>query len=572
MMKIIPGFQRLASSSQEKNATDMKMKEERKRYTSLVVACADEFIDIFSDACDRSFKSDISAAIHHQRIEKVLQDVDIADMLTVESAHRIFKRCYGWRTWIHAPEEGVRGMIRESITMYYGPLKEILSNVHTITKEACAMAMEECELLQAPGNEALKQIMEDQAYQAIDSWKTTTWDQLARNLHAEVEFPAPERFRSLRTSIDQLLQHEAMMQAQRLVQHYQNMIEISMKSLALGGKDIAAMRRDELTSHAISPGVMKEPIAMAEFYMGWLEKKNRFGRWQRRWFVISAAKKRMWYFAHPEEQPARGAASLVGCAIYPDVVEEDSFNELVFRLVFRPTEKDKQSQEDSQQWLSMLTPGAPGKTKSGISSLTLRASTSSSKAEWIDMIGKAILGETIKPCPTHVCNITADIGGTTERKISTQVFPQGEEEIQQQGGEESREEKQKGRRRPMRQSTKRTDTRVASFSISKEVCNEDQHEEEDEEDPTVLSEDCLAAEQALFEEISEQASRAVPSHEETIMLSCIAEAVRNYMVDSQKLITEQASKIIADGMLPMLHKDELHTNLLKAILNPSETS
>ena len=564
-MKIIPGFQQQSSKqgAREKSSAEAN-KEERKRYTSLVVACAEEFIDIFSDACNQSFKSDISAAIHHQRIEKVLRDVDITDMLSVESAHRIFKRAYGWKTWIHAPEEGVRGMIRESITMYYGPLKQILSDVHTITREACAMALEECQLLQAPGNEALKQLMEEQAYDAIDCWKTITWDQLARNLHAEVEFPAPERFRSLRASIDRLLQHEAMMQAQRLVQHYQNMIEISMKSLALGGNDIAAMRRNELTSHAINPSLTKEPIAMAEFYMGWLEKRNRFGRWQRRWFVVSAAKKRLWYFAHPEEQPARGAASLVGCAIYPDVVQEDSFNELVFRLVFRQNEGDVQ--DDSQQWLNMLTPGAPGKTKSGIMSLTLRASTLGAKAEWMDMIGKAILGESIKPS-RNVCDINAEIGGTTERKISTQVFP--EEEDEESGEKTTDEEGKQNRRRPMRQSTKRTNTTIASFSISKVECDDDQ---EEEEDVGTVTDECLAAEMALFDEIAQQASQSTPSHEETIMLSCISEAVRNYMVDSQKLITEQASKIIADGMLPMLHKDELHTSLLKAILNPSEAS
>ena len=564
-MKIIPVFQQSPRRETRDKSTADANKEQRKQYTSLVVACAEEFIDIFSDACNHSFKSDIAAAIHHQRIEKVLQDVNIADMLSVESAHRIFKRCYGLRTWIYAPEEGVRGMIRESITMYYDPLKQILSDVHKITREACSISIEECQLMQAPGNEALKQLLEEQAYDAIDCWKTTTWDQLARNLHAEVEFPAPERFRSLRASIDRLLEHEAMMQAQRLVQHYQNMIEISMKGLSLAGKDIASMRRSELTSHAINPNMTKEPIAMDEFYMGWLEKRNRFGRWQRRWFVVSAARKKMWYFAHPEEQPARGAASLVGCAIYPDVVEEDSINELVFRLVFR--QEGGETQDDSHQWLNMLTPGAPGKTKSGITSLTLRASTTSSKAEWMDMIGKAILGESIKPSAdsTNVCNITAEIDGTAERKISTQVFPEDEEPAQEETAQKDPNEQKQDRRRPVRQSTKRTNTTIASFSISKEECDDN-----DDDDDEQTKEDSLLKELALFEEIAEQASQAVPSHEETIMLSCIADAVKHYMLDSQKLITEQASKIIADGMLPMLRKDELHTSLLKAILNPSD--
>ena len=183
------------------------------------------------------------------------------------------------------------------------------------------------------------------------------------------------------------------------------------------------------------------------------------------------------------------------------------------------------------------------------------------------MIGKAILGESIKPSAdsTNVCNITAEIDGTAERKISTQVFPEDEEPAQEETAQKDPNEQKQDRRRPVRQSTKRTNTTIASFSISKEECDDN-----DDDDDEQTKEDSLLKELALFEEIAEQASQAVPSHEETIMLSCIADAVKHYMLDSQKLITEQASKIIADGMLPMLRKDELHTSLLNAILNPSD--
>ena len=534
-----------------------------KKYTSMVVDCSEEFIDLFSDACNSSMKSEISEAIHHQRIHRVLKEVDVNDKLTVESAHRIFKRCYGWRTWIHAPEEGVRGMIRESITLYYAPLKLILDDVDGITREACAMAFEECTILNTPANEGLKQLMEQQAYESIDEWKMTTWEQLARNLHAEVEFPAPERFRALRSSIDRLLEQEAMMQAERLVHHYQNMIQISMKSLSLRQSDIVAMRRDEIGSHAIltSHHADTEEVVVphAEFYMGWLEKKNRFGRWQRRWFVISAEKKRLWYFSHPEEQPARGAASLVGCSIFPDVMDDDS-GQLAFKLVFRT------SDQQSQNWFD----GFAGKTKSAIVSLTLRASSKSSKLEWMDMIGRAILGQSIKSA-THsngnIIDITADANTReAERKISTQIFE--EEEEQQQ--EEQSTGQQAERKRPTRTRTLR------SHGVSFAAVNESNNDSDDETTFVDAQDDApdqerLAREISLFEEISEQAASAVPSNEESIMLECVTKAVREYMVDSQKSITEQASKIIADGMLPMLHKESLHANLLK-VLNASASS
>jgi hypothetical protein len=553
--------QQLASSQAVNNSKDGE--EAFKKYTSMVVECSEEFIDLFSDACNSSMKSEISEAIHHQRIHKVLKQVDVNDQLTVESAHRIFKRCYGWRTWIHAPEEGVRGMIRESITLYYAPLKLILDDVDGITREACAMAFEECTMLNTPANEGLKQLMEQQAYESIDEWKMTTWEQLARNLHAEVEFPAPERFRALRSSIDRLLEQEAMMQAERLVQHYQNMIQISMKSLSLRQSDIVAMRRDEIGSHAILTShniAQTEDVVVphAEFYMGWLEKKNRFGRWQRRWFVISAEKKRLWYFSHPEEQPARGAASLVGCSIFPDVMDDDS-GQLAFRLVFRAAD------QQYQNWFD----GFAGKTKSAIVSLTLRATSKNSKLEWMDMIGRAILGQSIKSAPRvngNTIDITAESNTQeAERKISTQVFDDEEEET-----ETEKEQHQTERKRPTRTRTLR------SHGVSFAAVNESNNDSDDEttfvdarDDGT--DEERLAKEISLFEEISEQAAAAVPSNEEAIMLECVTKAVREYMIDSQKSITEQASKIIADGMLPMLHKENLHANLLK-VLNASASS
>lgn len=499
-----------------------------------VVECAEEFIDLFSDACNSSLKSEIATAIHHQRIHRDLQQVDMESHLHVDSVHRIFKRCYGWRTWIHAPEEGVRGMIRELITLYYDPLKRVLDDVHGITRKAAELAMEECELLKAPRNEGLKQLMEEQAYESIDEWKDKTWDQLSRNLHAEVEFPDPQRFQSLRRAIDTLLEEESRKQTERLINHYQNMIQISMKSLKLQHADIVAMKRESLSSHTINleaRSVAAEPLACAQFYMGWLEKKNRFGRWQRRWVVLSAEKKRLWYFAHPEEQPARGAASLVGCSVFPDL-HEDGANELTFRVSFAEDTTTRPTTNDKAFFYG-------GKTKSDMSCLTLRAPTMSSKSEWLDMIGKAIVGESIKDSPLMASESNA------ERKISTQIFEEDEPGMEEKHEEE--ETKQKRTKKPVRTKT------LKSHGVTIE---------DEEEDDTQR----LEAEKALFNEIAQQTETAAPSDEETIMLACVTKAVQEYMVGCQSSICEQASKIIADGMLPMLHRDELHTYLLNVLI------
>lgn len=120
------------------NAVDLA----RQRHTSLAVSAADELVDLFHDCVNKSFKADISDALHHERVAKLLLEVDLEAQLSVENCHRVFKRCYGFSTWLYAPEDGIRGMIREGITAYYAPLQQILKDVHELTVSAFSMSLE----------------------------------------------------------------------------------------------------------------------------------------------------------------------------------------------------------------------------------------------------------------------------------------------------------------------------------------------------------------------------------------------------------------------------------------------
>lgn len=430
---------------------------------------------------------------------------------------------------------------------------------------ALSLVLQEAKILQTPGNESLKQLMEEQALDSIEAWRSSTWQQLSANLHAEHEFPAPERFRGLKSSIDRLLEHEANAQAERLVEHYRNMIDVAMKRMS-----VSDLRRRELASHALpvsavtANGKPSQPVPIGEFYMGWLEKKNRFGKWQRRWVVLSPEKRKLYYFAHPEENPARGAASLIGCHVFPEVFEDGEFDEMAFKLVFK--------REPGQPTGLDMPFNLGGKTKTSVA-LTLRSSSAGTKAEWLDMIGKAILGDSIrnKRSTGSGIDLVADssgVEGKTERKISSQIFEDnGNERV-------SDAQPSQERRRPKRRSKS-----VVSFSIGQSGVEEADDGGDDGSDdgnhleqdapvshPEIVSEEALAEELALFEEISKQAESALPSAEEALMLECISKAVRSYMIDSQRLIVEQAAKIVKDGMLPFKHARELHDELLKGVL------
>ncbi len=290
------------------------------------------------------------------------------------------------------------------------------------------------------------------------------------------------------------------------------------------------------------------------------------GKWQRRWVVLSPEKQKLYYFAHPEENPARGTASLVGCHVFPEVFEDGEFDELAFKLVFK--------QAPGQAAGLDLPFSFGGKTKQA-AALTLRAGSAGTKAEWLDMVGKTILGESdVRGAGGKgsgglgaQVDLVVDASGKAERKISSQVF---EDEDGSKGEKEGATRGDSERRRP-----KRRGKSLASFSIGKRGIEEAVDGELDDggddegqsmDRSELISDEALADELALFEEVSAQAEQALPSAEEAIMLECISQAVRSYMLDSQRLIVEQASKIVKDGMLPFKHARELHDELLGVVL------
>ena len=282
--------------------------------------------------------------------------------------------------------------------------------------------------------------------------------------------------------------------------------------------------------------------------------------------MLSPEKQKLYYFAHPEENPARGTASLVGCHVFPEVFEDGEFDELAFKLVFK--------QAPGQAAGLDLPFSFGGKTKQA-AALTLRAGSAGTKAEWLDMVGKTILGESdVRGAGGKgsgglgaQVDLVVDASGKAERKISSQVF---EDEDGSKGEKEGATRGDSERRRP-----KRRGKSLASFSIGKRGIEEAVDGELDDggddegqsmDRSELISDEALADELALFEEVSAQAEQALPSAEEAIMLECISQAVRSYMLDSQRLIVEQASKIVKDGMLPFKHARELPGELLGGVL------
>lgn len=568
-----------------------------------VSGATNDFIAAFTLLCNTTFKGRIVAAIHPRTIHSTLAEVNLEEVLGKEAAYSNYKR--GVHNWLIAPEDGVRHLLRNTFLLFEPPLRGILSNIHAAMADAAKAAMERSASKRKGKTTALEEnlnaMLLSQALQAIATWRDQTWDQLAGNLHAEAEFPSPQRFETLKTRLQQLLGAVAARRAAHMAAEHKRMLAASLGySLQSLAATNAASGKGPPSPVAAAPVAPSKPVdvipSWSEFYMGWMEKKNRHGMWQRRWFALSVRQQRLWYFQHPEEQPARGTISLHGAVL---VAEEDANDPHAFRVVIpsafaAAAGGGHGAQEAPQQAKHGITlTGA--RTKTGALAMALRASSGASKKEWLDMLGKAIVGvppeqEVVEPAPAEVSAVPnlpatppaaelleeSEEAAGIERKISTKVFANRlkEDSASEDGSEKPGSKavpgkptggtapKKRGGRVSKADSDEAQDVeaggRRRSTSREKESAEGDGDEEVDEESRA-------EAERQLFEEIAEQAASREPSGDELAVLECVTQAVREYVQQAQETLTEQASKIIADGLLPMNRTDQLHAALLKVL-------
>ena len=507
-------------------------------------------------------------------IKSALESVNLDAVLSRDNAHLVFRRCYGFRSWLFAPEEGVRGLLSACLELYKKPLESTVSEIHALTIQAAKLAMKRCSKLRHHRHhttthpqqtiDTIHPLLLSQAMSQIEGWKKSTWHQLMRNLHAESMFPSPHHFALLKSRLQQILVKAAAKHvADKNVEYKQMLLEILKRLEASSSPVIDAAsssssgQRPLLSTPSPHPPPPPSPTQKTvpkwnEFYMGWLEKKSRRGVWQRRWFALSVRQQKLWYFGSPEETPARGFMEISsgGIVVVQQSVEEDG---RTFRV--------------SAGAGAGIDPGGGhvGETKTKIirHGLTLRASSASNKEEWCGWLDRAFKytdeGEEEAE--------EKEAEGAVHTGLSIVSLSNGVGNAHQSGKEE-------GKKGPPLSivttdtdegdDSSSTDTQSTSLSPSSSTSTSSTTEELTDEEKEHLR---------VFDEIVAQSERAKPSTEEDIaMLDCVIEAVRDYIVSSLSYLTDQMSKVVADGMLPANNGGQqqrivqLHSALLRVVV------
>jgi hypothetical protein len=544
---------------------------QRRGRTLEVAGAVDEFVAAFRAVCDADFRAALSERAHPAAFRAALAEVDLGAELSPEGAAAAFRVAYGWRAWLLAPEDGVRGVLRGTILLHERPLVAALDAVHAATCAAAEAAAARARVRVGPAgsaaarleDEALRDLLLNRARGAVDAWRDATRAQLSRNLHAEAEFPAPERFAALRARLAALTAAAAKRRAAETDALLRAQLLLSNPAAVVAPAPLVEAV-EEASAAEGTKGTEAAPEWSTHF-MGWCDKLASDGRWQRRWVVLSAPERRLYYFHMPEEQPARGAADLAGALVAADPVHGAA----ALTVLLHPGGA-----------AAAAAAGAPPltgeRTKRRARALTLRAATPEGARQWLAMLERAAAGGGA-PAPLVKAKAAgADMDSApgspsavpVGRKISTQVFGSVASPV---AGTTSPLAAPAPAASPPRAleaaDVAAARARVLAAAAADAAAARAALEAAGEEEGPAEEAARAAAEAALFEEVAAQAA-AGPSAEEREVLAAVAEAVRAYVEEARPRLAEQAARVVSDGMLPLApaRAEEMRAALLRVLV------
>ena len=570
-------------------ASEKQVPSRSRQHTLKVAQASGVFVSSFSDACAHQFRSAISHAVHPNTVRATCSAVNLDSVLNISAATSIFRSTYALHKWIAAPEAGLRALIRHCLQLYEPSLRETCNAAAKVISSAASAASERGGL---NVDEFLKELLLEKALEVVELWKQDTLKQLAGNLHAEAEFPAPERFMKLRCRLEELLQEGARRKLLQKIETLKRQLEDATAELEGRHSPQTSRSQSRAAHQSLAKGLPisrtmsssrnngSEPHRWAEYFMGWIDKRSRRGTWQRRWVVISPVQQRLWYFGDPEEQPARGSASLKGAEVQDGAAQDGMIEDRrtraanpshVFHIMFSENHCPSQSFEYAVgsrvlrfgrelPYVSMSE-----RMTKPLATLTLCAASETSKDQWMQMMRRAIAGEDPTTSMQGGSSLAAGIAdedgegnsSPVERKISTKVFRSSEDENG--SGEAKSNHSSSYNEKEVNEEIEDETESIGKVDLA---CSK-----EDDEEAKLRAR--LAAEAALFDEIAEQASSVTLSDEEVQVLECCVQAAREYLKDSLVFVTEQAGRVISDGMLPVGNREEEMRTALLQLLMPA---
>ncbi|GAB4816717.1 hypothetical protein N2152v2_003763 [Parachlorella kessleri] len=509
---------------------------------------------------------ELLAALGPVNIQAAFASVQAEGVLSENYVFETLRMGAGYQPWFVAPEAGVRCLVKETLELCRAPMQQSLSAaVEALTlavvKAADSRSQAHASVLAGgddfpsgmlsveegstvASQQMLLEWLASRAKQSIKGWQEATWDKLEALLMAEACLPTPTHFKSLKEQLQRLLldrQRQAALPAAGAT--------AALLGEGSGNQEGAVLGTAEANQIGKPPAV---PVATAQedsyqlYFMGWLDKLSRRGKWQKRWFVLDGEQRCLYYFGSPEETPARAVVKLTGVSVVADDCEPSSanvHNKGPLAGMGLPSGKVQHVFKLQLAGLANQTAGSKSATI-----VTLRCSDAPTKSQWLKQIRQVAQG----PAKLAVLEALGEAGApgspagsvqqgetamaVVPRKISTRVFT--DDAAPQQEGSKVAVVPSRG-----------------SATGQEGAC-----QEAGERAATVGAE---AAAAALVDNIVRVHEQMSISAEDRELLACIMIGTKGFIQDAQARLADLTGKVITQGMLG--HSDDLYCDLLEVL-------
>lgn len=264
----------------------------------------------FASRVDRGDASMALRRAMSEELQKSIKKLSMQHMFTSDYVSKACRRADGLQPHLVAPEKGMRNIIRDALTMVHGPARACVDSVKVTLQYAAATAV--ADVLGTAGAAVANNPMQQSAQKQVEQYAKETADTVRNLVEMEAEYPTASFF-----------QQRIAMRAPAGQSPGDSEEVITFQSLQESDNedDEQGSEAEERRSSARKRTKEEQqelPDHPATALQGYLEKMSSHPPhlWQKRYFLLSESRKKLFYFKSPEELPHyRGIINLDNCIV-----------------------------------------------------------------------------------------------------------------------------------------------------------------------------------------------------------------------------------------------------------------
>eukprot|EP00899_Mesostigma_viride_P016592 jgi/Mesvir1/24934/Mv16911-RA.2 len=271
-------------------------------------------------------------------LEAAVNELPVAQLFSMENVKKVVSLSDGYQPHLVSPERGLLQLIRSTIQLMKEPAQVVVTKVFLILKDLVSASADS--ISQLANFPTCKQQLIHLAVATLEENRAACEQLVCALVEMQCAYISVKFFRK------RTLQREREAEARaREVEQRRMQMQLATSQAANEARDpfeemaptpsASSMRSNSFTLPSGAPNASTAPVVAAatvppnmpnpkNVKMGFMKKRSPPSTsWNRRWFVLNEATRKLFYFAKPEETEPRGIIDLRECYI-EDVVDKSS--------------------------------------------------------------------------------------------------------------------------------------------------------------------------------------------------------------------------------------------------------